>query len=192
MFLPPRKVEVRLPGKRNSTSHDARPVHPIITMIKWIRTSRLAIKNFISGPFLLGRWTDRALGVRDLGVGSCVLNQNVAQIRQSRPDSGLDSDHCPVRKSVRPCILVYVVYLVMYDSGWGTLRHLLVVCPSPYQAVPSSRGRRTDRALGFEAGSSLGSEAGSYSRLVDLCSTLNSWLESSTISKKITCKDHAV
>ena len=40
-----RKVDVRLPGKRNSTSHGARPVHLIITMIKWIRTSRLSINN---------------------------------------------------------------------------------------------------------------------------------------------------
>ena len=33
-----RKVDVRLPGKGNSDSHGARPVHLIITMIKWIRT----------------------------------------------------------------------------------------------------------------------------------------------------------
>jgi len=39
------KVDVRLPSKGNSTSHGARPVHPIITMIKWIRTSRLSIKK---------------------------------------------------------------------------------------------------------------------------------------------------
>jgi len=44
----PRKADVRLPGKRNSDSHDARPVHLIITMIKWIRTSRLSIKDFLS------------------------------------------------------------------------------------------------------------------------------------------------
>ena len=43
-----RKVDVRLPGKGNSTSHGARPVHLIITMMKWIRTSRLSIKNFLS------------------------------------------------------------------------------------------------------------------------------------------------
>ena len=40
----PRKVNVRLPGKGNSNFHSARPVHPIITMMKWIRTSRLMIK----------------------------------------------------------------------------------------------------------------------------------------------------
>ena len=39
-----RKVDVRLPGKGSSNSHGARPVHLIIT-IRWIRTSRLSIKN---------------------------------------------------------------------------------------------------------------------------------------------------
>jgi len=43
-----RKVDTRLPGKGNSNSHGARPVHLIITMIKWIRTSRLSIKNSLS------------------------------------------------------------------------------------------------------------------------------------------------
>ena len=38
-----RKVDVRLPGKRNSDSHGAKPVHLIITMIQWIRTSRSSI-----------------------------------------------------------------------------------------------------------------------------------------------------
>ena len=45
---PSRKVDIRLPGKGNSKSHGARPVHQIITMIKWTRTSRLSIKNSLS------------------------------------------------------------------------------------------------------------------------------------------------
>ena len=40
-----RKVDVRLHEKGNSNSHGSRPVHLIITMIKWIRTIRLLIKN---------------------------------------------------------------------------------------------------------------------------------------------------
>ena len=40
-----RKVEESLPGKGNSNSHGARPVHLIITMMMWIHTSRLSIKN---------------------------------------------------------------------------------------------------------------------------------------------------
>jgi hypothetical protein len=38
-------MDVRLPGNGNSNSHGARPVHSIISMIKWIWTSRLSIKN---------------------------------------------------------------------------------------------------------------------------------------------------
>ena len=45
-----RKVDARLPGKGNSNSHGTRPVHLIITMIKWIRTSRLSMKNIAAGP----------------------------------------------------------------------------------------------------------------------------------------------
>ena len=40
-----RKVDVRLPGKGDANSHGARPVHLIITMIQWFRTSRLSIQE---------------------------------------------------------------------------------------------------------------------------------------------------
>ena len=39
------KVDTRLPEKRKSKSRGARPVHKIISIIRWIRTSRLSIKN---------------------------------------------------------------------------------------------------------------------------------------------------
>ena len=42
------KVEVRLPGKGVSNFPGARPVHLIITMIKWIQTSRLSLQNSLS------------------------------------------------------------------------------------------------------------------------------------------------
>ena len=42
------KLDVRLPGKGNSNCHDARPVHLIISMIKWFRTSRSPIKKSLS------------------------------------------------------------------------------------------------------------------------------------------------
>jgi len=42
-------VDIRLPGKGDTNSHGARPVHLISTMIKWTRTSRLTIKNSLSG-----------------------------------------------------------------------------------------------------------------------------------------------
>ena len=51
---PVRKVDVRLPGKGNSNSHGARPVHLIITMIKWFRTSGLSIKNSLSADLHSG------------------------------------------------------------------------------------------------------------------------------------------
>jgi len=50
MCLARREVDVRLPGKGNSNSHGARPVHVMITMISWIRTSRLSVKNSLSRP----------------------------------------------------------------------------------------------------------------------------------------------
>ena len=40
-----RKVDTRLPGKENSNSHGARPVHQIISSMKWSGTSRLSIKD---------------------------------------------------------------------------------------------------------------------------------------------------
>jgi len=43
-----RKVDVRLPGKGNSNPHSARPVHLIITMMKWIRTNTLSTKISLS------------------------------------------------------------------------------------------------------------------------------------------------
>ena len=54
-----RKVNVRLPGKGNSNSHGGRPVHLIITMIKWIRTSRMSIKNSLSSTGADDRHTPR-------------------------------------------------------------------------------------------------------------------------------------
>jgi len=62
----PRKVDVRLHGKGNSNSQGARPVHLIITMIKWIRTIRLSLQNSLASAGAsedaahlcssLGRW----------------------------------------------------------------------------------------------------------------------------------------
>ena len=51
-----RKVDIRLPGKRNPNSHSARPVHQIISMMKWIRTSGLAVKNSLSSFLGFGVW----------------------------------------------------------------------------------------------------------------------------------------
>ena len=61
-----RKVDVRLPGKGNSNPHGARPVHRIITMIKWIRTSRFSIHNSLSPDLSSGF---RVEGVMGEGLG---------------------------------------------------------------------------------------------------------------------------
>ena len=70
---PPRKVDVRLPGKGNSNPHGARPVHLLITVIKWIRTSRLSMKNSLStAPAPCPKSLDlstRALGFKVQGLG---------------------------------------------------------------------------------------------------------------------------
>jgi len=83
-FRKARKVDARLPGKGNSNSHGARPVHLIITMVKWIRTSWLTIKDSLS--FVMSS------NIGCPGQPTVVRNRcraNMAHIRQSRPDSSL-------------------------------------------------------------------------------------------------------
>ena len=47
-FMVTSKVDARLPGKGSSNSHGARQVHLMITMIKWIRTSRLSMSTSLA------------------------------------------------------------------------------------------------------------------------------------------------
>ena len=46
--FPVLEVVCTIAGKEKSNSHDARLVHQIISMIKWVWTSRLSIKNSFS------------------------------------------------------------------------------------------------------------------------------------------------
>ena len=71
VYFKPRKVLVSLPGKGNSNSHGARPVHPIISMMKWIRICRLSIKKslFISNPTPGLRTDGERRGVPGVPVG---------------------------------------------------------------------------------------------------------------------------
>ena len=48
VFYKSRRVDIRLTGKENLNSHGARPVYSIISIIKWIWTSRLSPKNYFS------------------------------------------------------------------------------------------------------------------------------------------------
>ena len=52
-------------GQGNSNSHGARPLHQIMTMVEWIRTSRLSIKNSLSLHFR--RWMSAARKWRSTG-----------------------------------------------------------------------------------------------------------------------------
>ena len=45
-----RNVDVRMPGKANSSSHGVRPVHQIISLMKLIRTNRLSTLFLSSMP----------------------------------------------------------------------------------------------------------------------------------------------
>jgi len=107
MLFPPRsrKVDVRLPGKGNSNSLGARPVHLIITIIKWIRTSRLSIENSLSSLLaaVAGWSTKRHAGARASRASSTTL-QTAVQRQQlykplssehgtNKPDSGLSLSH---------------------------------------------------------------------------------------------------
>ena len=58
-----RKVDVRLPGKENPNSHGARPVYQIISMLEWIRTSRLSIRNSLVDTLLAASSTFTAFEV---------------------------------------------------------------------------------------------------------------------------------
>ena len=77
-----RMVDIRLPGKENSNSHGARPVHPIISMIEWTRTSRLSMMNSLFGrtcaAVLWGLW---------LRVLYISVMQALLEIRFKRPRS---------------------------------------------------------------------------------------------------------
>ena len=42
------KADAMLPGKGNLNSHGARPVHQIVSMIMWIWTSSLSMKNLLA------------------------------------------------------------------------------------------------------------------------------------------------
>ena len=73
-------MDVRLPGNGNSNAHGARPVHLIITMIKWIQTSRLSIKNSLEqeagvGAPLRGRRRGRQSGEVAMGAAPPVRNK---------------------------------------------------------------------------------------------------------------------
>ena len=77
------KVYVRLPGKGNSNSHGARPVHLIITIMKWIWTSRLSIKNSLSDSHLANPPLSRRRGRGLVAGGRVVSGPNTPTTRRT-------------------------------------------------------------------------------------------------------------
>ena len=77
------KVYVRLPGKGNSNSHGARPVHLIITIMKWIWTSRLSIKNSLSDSHLANPPLRRRRGRGLVAGGRVVSGPNTPTTRRT-------------------------------------------------------------------------------------------------------------
>ena len=76
-----RRVDIRLPGKGNSNSHGATPVYLNITMVKWIRTSRLSIKKSLSSD----TWRGRARGRRRLTMEPLSESRLTSMSRGSQP-----------------------------------------------------------------------------------------------------------
>jgi hypothetical protein len=127
----PRKVDIRLPGKGSSNLHGARPVHQIISMIRWIQTSRLSVKTSLSlASFKICdphqvlvracRETERGGDVRERNAMELLRQRErersgttakMAHIRQSKPDSGLSfQENVPETFQAVPSSL---------GSGWG-------------------------------------------------------------------------
>ena len=94
----PRKVDARLPGKGNSNSNGARPVHLIITMIKWTKTSRLSIKNSLYTCARGGvDWSGHRTGVASLGQCYLLLGQCQQKVVPRKCQGG-----CVEWQGVRP------------------------------------------------------------------------------------------
>ena len=80
-----RKVDVRLPGKGNSNSYGARPVHLIMALIKLIQTSSLSMKIFFCRAEGILAAPERALDAEDgfevflERVRRCVVRQPCRQ-----------------------------------------------------------------------------------------------------------------
>ena len=72
-----RKVDIRLPEKVNSNSHGARPVHQIISMIKWICTSTLSMKNSLACRSCRPTRCFAPLSLHSQMSGVCVCEKDV-------------------------------------------------------------------------------------------------------------------
>ena len=79
-----------VPGKGNSNSHGARPVHLIVTTTKWIWTSRLSIKDSLSGaqcPLTESERAEQGSGFRKLENVSLLPRARGQPSYRTREDS---------------------------------------------------------------------------------------------------------
>ena len=76
----PRKVDVRLPGNRNSNSHGARPVYLITMMMKWNQTSRLTIKKSLASRLTMKNSLAKSASLRHSPAGYAFVSTRVAPI----------------------------------------------------------------------------------------------------------------
>jgi len=107
-------VDVSLPGQGNANSHGARPVHLIITMIMWIRTSSLSIKNSLSGH-LIG-----SLGPleRGWGRGTRARTSYLSRIKSPFSDPSFALALAGIRRLVVQ-IKAIGKYFCSPCDGWG-------------------------------------------------------------------------
>ena len=173
-----RKVGVRLPGKGISNFHGARPGHLIITMIKWIRTSRLSIKKSLSARFWRSCSGSRARCSQPLIPKSLSPNAGLAErgcSRRSTLSLRPSTSSCTRRSLIRP----------VPGRFWRNCSGSRARCRNPSLPLSSStryipnpatytpnltlflslaHGPRARRVQGLGCS---GSEAGSYLRLID-------------------------
>ena len=129
-----RKVEIRLPGKGNSNSLGARPVHQIISMIKWIRTIRLSIKNSLSPPVRSAWITEYTMYLVHLGFRVYGLAFRVYGLGLR----GLVTCSSRFRGG-----LVFNFHRLLYHSTLGlrVIKRERVTCSSSWRRTSSSTSR---------------------------------------------------
>ena len=151
------KVDVRLPGKGNSNSHGARPVHLIITMIKWFGTSRLSIKNPEAGARTGTGWT-----------GPRPKRETRGKKRNPKSESRIPNPES--RKQMRVWALAGLGHNWLERQSWP--HHAGRRYMPGYEPTLSHTHTHTPRRATLHARSARvcsGSEEGSYLRLIDLC-----------------------
>ena len=98
-----RDVDIRLCGKVNSKSHGARPVNQIISMMKWIRISRLPTRNSLPphGVEISGERAADGSKVRCQGFWGCSGGAARAEDAQGTPTPSRDTSYITRYSTIR-------------------------------------------------------------------------------------------